>query len=62
MVDSAQDAAQQAAQQAANCWLNETISDLPKFHSFAKETVTTENLIVQIYASVHALAWTPGMA
>jgi len=56
------DAAQQAAQQAANCLLNETISNLPKVYGTAKDTVTAENLINHINASVHALAWTPGMA
>jgi hypothetical protein len=44
------------AQQAANRQLNETISDLPKFYSTTKDTVTAENLIDQIDASVHSLA------
>jgi len=42
--------------------LNETISDLPKFYGTAKDTVTAENLIDRIDASVYALVWTPGMA
>ncbi len=58
----ADDAAQQATQQAANHRLNETIQDIPKFYGTAKDTVTAENLIDRIDASVHALAWTPGMA
>ncbi len=55
-------AAQQAAQQAANRLLNETILDLPKFNGTAKDTVTAENLIDCIDASIHALAWMPEMA
>jgi len=58
----ADDEAQPAAQQAANRQLNETISDLPKFYCTAKDTVTAENLIDRIDASINALAWTPEMA
>jgi hypothetical protein len=39
------DTAQQVAQQAANRQLNETISDLPKWYSTAKDTVTAKNII-----------------
>jgi len=56
------DTALQAAQQAANRRLNETISDLPKFYSPAKDTVTAENLIHRNDASIHSLAWSPEMA
>ncbi len=55
-------AAQQAAQLAANRWLNETISDLPKFYGTAKDTVSAENLIDRIDASIATLAWTQPMA
>jgi len=55
-------AAQQAAQLAANCWLNETISDLPKFYGTAKDTVSAENVIDRIDASIATLAWTQPMA
>jgi hypothetical protein len=61
MVDDS-DAAQQAAQQAANRRLNETILDLPKFYGTSKDTITPDNLIECIHASIDALAWTPGMA
>ncbi len=50
------------AQQAANCQLNETISNLPKFYGNTKDTITADNLIERIDASVDALAWTPSMA
>jgi len=55
-------AAQQAAQQAANRRLNETILDLPKFYGTAKDTVSAENLIDRIDASIATLAWTQPMA
>jgi hypothetical protein len=58
----ADDAAHQVAQQSANCRLNQIMSDLPKFYSTAKKTVTKENLIDRINASIHTLAWTPEMA
>jgi hypothetical protein len=41
--------------------LNETISDLPKLYSKTKDTVTAENLIDLINASVYALGWTLAM-
>ncbi len=56
------DAAQQAAQQAANCQSNETLLDMPKFYGTTKDTVTEDNHIERIDASVNALAWTQGMA
>jgi len=59
---AAQAAAQQAAQLAANRRLNETISDLPKFYGTAKDTVSAENLIDRIDASIATLAWTQPMA
>jgi hypothetical protein len=55
-------AAQAAAQQVANRRLTETILDLPKFYGSSKDTVTAENLIDCIDASVNALAWTLTMA
>jgi hypothetical protein len=55
-------AAQLGAQQAANRRLNETILDLPKFYGTAKDTITAENLINCIDASIRLLAWSPGMA
>jgi len=55
-------AAQQAAQLAANCRLNKTILDLPKFYGTAKDTVSRENLIDRIDASIATLAWTQQMA
>jgi len=55
-------AAQAAAQAAANRRLNETISDLPKFYGTAKDTVSAENLIDRIDASIATLAWTQVMA
>jgi len=48
------DTVQLAAKQATNCQLNETILDLPKFYGTAKDTVTSENLIFCIDASVYA--------
>jgi hypothetical protein len=42
--------------------LNETISDLQKFYGTAKDTVSAENLIDHIDASIATLAWTQQMA
>ncbi len=55
-------AAQAAAQAAANRRLNETISDLPKFYGTAKDTVSAENLVDCIDASIATLTWTQQMA
>jgi hypothetical protein len=54
--------AQAAAQAAANRWLNDTISDLPKFYGTAKDTVSAENLVDRSDASIATLAWTQAMA
>ena len=51
-------AAQAATQAAANRRLNETISDLPKFYGTSKDTISAENLIDRIDASIATLAWT----
>jgi len=55
-------AAQAAAQQADNRQLNKTILELPKFYGTSKDTVSAENLIDRIDASIATLTWTQPMA